>query len=116
MSEQALTIIRQQQEALETKPSPFIIRGRLKDQPLINLRKSWIRICKRAKIDGVRIHDLRHTAASIGVASGLTLPLIGRLLGHSQAQTTQRYAHVDNDPALIAANIIKNALAEVVKA
>ncbi len=54
----------------------------------------------------MRLHDLRHTAASIAVSQGASLPVIGRLLGHSQAQATQRYAHVDSDPALKAANEI----------
>lgn len=75
-------------------------------KPFINLRKPWQRVCADAKIHDVRLHDLRHTAASIAVAQGASLPVIGRLLGHSQAQTTQRYAHVDADPALKAANEI----------
>ena len=72
----------------------------------MNLRKPWGRICERANIEGVRLHDLRHTAASIAVGQGITLPVIGALLGHSQAQTTLRYAHVDSDPALVAADAI----------
>jgi integrase len=116
LSEQALAVLEQQRVAQSSKPSRYIIRGRLKNQQLVNLRKPWGRVCIRAGINGVRIHDLRHTAASIGVASGLTLPLIGRLLGHSQTQTTQRYAHVDTDPALLAANAIGKALSQLVKA
>ncbi len=60
--------------------------------------------------ENARIHDLRHTAASIGVAQGLSLPIIGRLLGHSQPQTTNRYAHVDSNPALLAANVISQSI------
>ena len=81
-------------------------------KPLVNLAKAWKVICERAELADVRIHDLRHTAASIGVAQGLSLPIIGRLLGHSQPQTTSRYAHVDTDPALLAANAIGKALGE----
>lgn len=76
---------------------------------MINLRKPWGRICLRASLQEVRLHDLRHTAASVAVAQGASLPVIGRLLGHSQAQTTQRYAHVDSDPALRAANAMGSA-------
>jgi len=82
--------------------SPFIIWGRSADRPLVNLAKPWKHICEMAELEGVRLHDLRHTAASIAVGQGVSLPIIGRLLGHSQASTTQRYAHVDADPALAA--------------
>jgi hypothetical protein len=86
--------------------SRFIIKGRLAGKPLVNLAKPWKGLCRAAELDGVRIHDLRHTAASVGVGHGLSLPIIGRLLGHSQPQTTNRYAHVDGDPALLAINTI----------
>jgi integrase len=75
-------------------------------KPFVNLRKSWLRVCAEAKIEGARLHDLRHTAASIAVSQGASLPIIGRLLGHSQAQTTQRYAHVDSSVAIKAADEI----------
>jgi integrase len=55
-------------------------------------------VTKRAGLTGVRLHDLRHTYASFGAGGGLGLPIIGRLLGHAQAATTARYAHLDNDP------------------
>jgi integrase len=55
-------------------------------------------VSKRAKLEGVRIHDLRHTHASVGAGAGLGLPIIGKLLGHTQASTTARYAHLDADP------------------
>ncbi len=90
---------------------PFIFPGSGSEGRMINLRKPWTRICQRAKLEGVRLHDLRHTAASIAVGQGASLPIIGRLLGHSQAQTTQRYAHVDSNPALNAANAIGSILA-----
>jgi integrase len=61
---------------------------------------------KRAGIEDVRIHDLRHSFASVGAGAGLGLPIIGNLLGHSQPSTTQRYAHVAVDPARRAADII----------
>ena len=90
--------------------SPFLIPGRVSGRPLNNLSKSWRRVLKVADLEGVRLHDLRHTAASIAVGRGATLPLIGRLLGHSQAQTTNRYAHVDADPAIALANDIGRAI------
>jgi hypothetical protein len=67
---------------------------------------SAVPIVSSLKLD--RLHDLRHTAASIGVTVGMSLPVIGRLLGHTQAQTTQRYAHVAIDPAISAADRISD--------
>jgi len=67
-------------------------------KPLLSLRKPWGRICKLAKLEGVRLHDLRHSFASIGAAGGFSLPVIGALLGHSQPATTARYAHLAASP------------------
>lgn len=106
LSATAVDLLRQQQATSRDPNSKYIFPGQIEGKPLINLRKPWGRICERANIDGVRLHDLRHTAASIAVGQGITLPVIGALLGHSQAQTTLRYAHVDSDPALIAADAI----------
>jgi integrase len=61
------------------------------------LKDDWAAICKAAKIEGVRLHDLRHSYASILASSGLSLPVIGALLGHSQPSTTARYSHLIDD-------------------
>ena len=63
-----------------------------------DLKRPWKAIKKRARLAGVRLHDLRHTHASFGAAGGFGLPIIGKLLGHKQAATTARYAHLDVDP------------------
>ncbi len=60
-------------------------------------RKAWVQVCKAAGISGVHIHDLRHTYASVLAGAGLSLQTIGALLGHSQAATTHRYAHLADD-------------------
>lgn len=109
LSDVALAVLEAQR--LASPSDVFIFPGRGEEGRMINLRKSWNRICERTALHGVRLHDLRHTAASIAVGQGASLPIIGRLLGHSQAQTTQRYAHVDADPALSAANAVGMALA-----
>lgn len=78
--------------------NPYVIVGANKDAHLVNLQKPWRRIRKQAGLEDVRIHDLRHSYASIAAESGGSLPLIGRLLGHTQPQTTERYAHLAADP------------------
>ena len=68
--------------------------------------KIWAQVRARAKLENVRLHDLRHTFASFGASSGYGLPVIGAILGHSQASTTARYAHLANDPVSQAATRI----------
>lgn len=95
--------------------SRFVFPSPKMDKPMVNLRKAWVQVCERAKLEGVRLHDLRHTVASIAVGQGASLPLIGRLLGHTQAQTTMRYAHVDIDPALKAANEVGTTIQQAMR-
>lgn len=85
--------------------------AKLDEAPRADLKRPWAAVSKRAGLDGVRIHDLRHTHASIGAAAGLGLPVIGRLLGHTQAATTQRYAHLADDPLRRASDRIGNEIA-----
>jgi integrase len=76
-----------------------------------DLKRPWAAVRKRTGLDGVRIHDLRHTHASFGAAGGLGLPVIGKLLGHKQVATTARYAHLDIDPQRRASEYIGGQLA-----
>lgn len=76
----------------------YVFPGRTRNGPRRRLNKYWATICKKAKLESVRIHDLRHTHASILASSGLSLPIIGQLLGHTQVSTTARYAHLFDDP------------------
>jgi integrase len=64
----------------------------------VTIQKSWLAICKAAKIKGLRVHDLRHGFASQLVSSGASLPLVGSLLGHSNPVTTSRYSHLYDSP------------------
>jgi integrase len=81
------------------------------EKPRADLNKPWRSIAKRAGLAGLRIHDLRHTHASFGAGAGLGLPIIGKLLGHKNAGTTQRYAHLDTDPLRRASEHIGGKLA-----
>lgn len=69
-----------------------------KDQPVQEIRRFWRDIQTEADLPGVRIHDLRHTFASLLVSGGASLEIIGKLLGHSQTRTTGRYAHLMDSP------------------
>jgi len=91
--------------------NPYLICSDHKPgEPINDLQTTWQLIRKWAGIEDVRIHDLRHTFASNAVAMGMSLPMIGRLLGHTQTQTTARYAHLAIDPVLEAASKVTDEL------
>jgi len=93
------------------KDNPHLIAGAAKSAPRSDLHRPWKAVRKAASLDGVRIHDLRHSFASFGAGASLGLPIIGKLLGHSQAATTHRYAHLDADPLRRAVDTIGNTIA-----
>lgn len=78
--------------------NPYVIAGREPCAHLVNLRKPWDRIRAKAGLPDIRLHDLRHSFASVGAALGLSLPIIGKMFGHNHTATTQRYAHLPADP------------------
>ena len=77
----------------------WVVPGKKRETYLRNLNDSWDRIRRRADLDGVRLHDLRHSFASRALTLGEGLPMIGELLGHSQVNTTARYAHIARESA-----------------
>lgn len=91
--------------------NPYVICGDKQGEALVNLQKPWRRIRERAGLSDVRLHDLRHSFASAAAAGGLSLPMIGKLLGHSQPQTTARYSHLAADPIRAANEIIGDRIA-----
>jgi len=91
--------------------NPWVIVGTLPGARLSDLQPFWQRVRARAGLKDVRIHDLRHTFASTAVASGQGLPMIGKLLGHTQVQTTARYAHLAADPVKSAAEQVSASIA-----
>ncbi len=92
--------------------NPWVIVGTLPGARLSDLQPFWQRVRARAGLKDARIHDLRHTFASTAVASGHGLPMIGKLLGHTQVQTTARYAHLAADPVRLAADTVSGQIAE----
>jgi integrase len=99
-------------ELLATIPrvhgNPHVIVGKEADGHFIGLHRPWHRIRSAAGLEDVRLHDLRHTFASAAVSTGHTLPIIGKLLGHTHSVTTERYAHLANDPVREANEAIAN--------
>jgi integrase len=94
--------------------NPWVIPGTLEGKRLSDLQPFWQRVRARAGLKDVRIHDLRHTFASTAVAAGQGLPMIGKLLGHTQVQTTARYAHLAADPVKEAAERVASNLAQAI--
>lgn len=80
------------------------------EQPRSDLKRPWALVSKRAGLENVRLHDLRHTFASIAAASNIGLPVIGKLLGHAQTSTTERYAHLAIDPVRAASDLVGQRL------
>lgn len=72
--------------------------------------KIWRKVRKAAQIDDVRLHDLRHSFASVAVSMGASLPIIGALLGHKDSATTQRYSHLSDDPLKSATNAVSSRI------
>lgn len=89
-----------------SKASAWLFPGRSPDQPYRDLKAFWRSVTKAAGLENYRIHDNRHTHASHLVSSGLSLPIVGRLLGHTNPSTTQRYAHLADDPLREAAEVM----------
>ena len=96
--------------------NPYVIAGKKDGRPLTDLQHPWRRIRGSAGLHDVRLHDLRHSFASGALALGEGLPMIGKLLGHSQVQTTARYAHLANAPIKVAASRIADSISEALSA
>jgi integrase len=94
--------------------NPWVIVGTKPGARLSDLQPFWQRVRARAGLKDVRIHDLRHTFASTAVAAGQGLPMIGKLLGHTQVQTTARYAHLAADPVKEAAEKVASNIAQAI--
>lgn len=108
ISDEAAAIVRQRRLAV-VSGSPWLFPGDTPGQPVQEIRRFWRRIQKEAGIEDVRIHDLRHTFASLLVSGGASLEMIGKLLGHSQMQTTQRYAHLMDSPLRAGVDAVASA-------
>jgi integrase len=90
-------------KAQPRRRSPYVFPATTGDGHFVGLQRVWSKIRKRADLDNLRLRDLRHSFASVAAASGSSLFLIAKLLGHSQMRTTQRYAHLTERPLRMAA-------------
>ena len=86
--------------------NPFVICGDRPGAHLVGLQKIWAAVREAAKLDDVRLHDLRHSFASVAARSGESLLVIGKVLGHSTSAATTRYAHLSEDPVRAAAESV----------
>ena len=111
LSLSALTILQKIREG--KNDSQFLFPGKIKEKPIQDIKKSWATICKQANLEDFTIHDLRHTYASHLVSSGLSLSIVGKLLGHTQAATTQRYAHLADEPLREATSLFAEKFKEL---
>lgn len=93
------------------KDNPFVIAGSDPKKPRSDLKRPWKRITAHAGLGDLRLHDLRHSYASVGAASGMGLATVGKLLGHASAATTARYAHFADDPLRRASDSIATTIA-----
>ena len=97
LSPPALAIIERRRSAT-SRPEGFVFPALRGDGHIIGVRRGFARACERAGLENVRIHDLRHSFASFAIADGATLFLVSKLLGHANARTSERYAHLSGDP------------------
>jgi integrase len=109
ISEDVAAIVRQR-HLLVLKGNPWLFPGDVPGQPVKEIRRFWLRVQKEAGIEDARVHDLRHTFASLLVNGGASLEMIGKLLGHTQMQTTQRYAHLLDAPLRAGLDAVASAI------
>ena len=95
--------------------NPYVVPGKREGRPLVGIDKHWFHVRAAAGLQDVRLHDLRHSFASMAVAGGLGLPIIGALLGHKHTATTARYAHLSADPLRAANDLVGMRIAAAMK-
>lgn len=91
--------------------NPYVIPGGKKGHHLVDLERPWRRIRERAALADVRLHDLRHTYASVAVSGGYSIPIVADLLGHREMRTTERYSHLADSPVKEAAKRVSDEIA-----
>jgi len=101
-------------QSLERK-SDYVFVSRVQNKRITDISLTWKKICNIAELKNVRPHDLRHTFASHAVNNGFSLPIIAKMLGHKDLKTTQRYAHLHEDPVKKANDNVSLKLKKVMR-
>lgn len=104
LSPAAKSVLQRRLDKRISSASPFVFPAKRGEGHMIFLRRPFLRACEKAKLTDLRIHDLRHSFASFAAADGASLFLIGKLLGHASMRSTERYAHLADDPLRKAAS------------
>lgn len=104
------TAVSMLKEIQKETAGPCVFPGKSPNDPITDVKRTWASVCKEAGVEPVRIHDLRHSFASLLVNNGASLPLIGAMLGHTQVATTARYAHLYDEPLREAAEQVSKAV------
>jgi integrase len=113
LNEEALELLREMDEEREKAGRP---RSAQLFPGINDVKRDWAKICAAADIKDLRIHDLRHSYASLLVAEGVSLPIVGALLGHRNVSTTQRYGHLADDPLRAATQKVGDIVTEAGRA
>lgn len=109
LSSAAVALLKAMQENSAVDVS-WVFPGRTPGHPIKDLKRFWKAVTTAANLLDYRIHDNRHTHASHLISSGLSLPVVGRLLGHTNPLTTQRYAHLSDNPLREAVEVMANKM------
>jgi integrase len=96
------------------KGNSYVIAGEKPDKPRSDIKRPWKRITAHAGLDDLRLHDLRHSYASVGASAGMGLTIVGKLLGHASPATTARYSHFADDPLRLASNSIAQTISAAI--
>jgi integrase len=107
LSQAAMTLL---QELRASSTGRYVFPGKSPDKQLTDVKRTWRAVCEAARLRNTRIHDLRHSFASLLVSEGASLPVIGQLLGHTQVSTTARYSHLYDDVLRSAAEKVGSAI------
>ena len=107
LSKAAMTLL---QELRASSAGRYVFPGKSPDKQLTDVKRTWRAVCEAARLRNTRIHDLRHSFASLLVSEGASLPVIGQLLGHTQVSTTARYSHLYDDVLRSAAEKVGSAI------
>ena len=92
--------------------NPYVIPGEKTGNHFVGIQKVWTRVRRAARLEDVRLHDLRHSFASVSARSGESLLVIGKVLGHKTSAATSRYAHLSDDPIRAAAELVSSTIAQ----